>query len=187
MIRKVLDISALLLLIAVCLWGLRNQYLLDQVIQERKSLNERYEKMISQMEQQNAIHDQRIQDILDQAEQQLKQKKAQPSEPRGEKVLFEVTAYTAGPESTGKTPDHPEYGITASGKRVKENHTIACPKSIPFGTKIYIEDIGVRVCEDRGGAITEGKLDLYIPSLKEARKFGRRQLYGYILKEEEAI
>jgi len=29
--------------------------------------------------------------------------------------VMEATAYTNGPEDTGKTPGHPLYGITASG------------------------------------------------------------------------
>ena len=37
---------------------------------------------------------------------------------------FEITYYTAGAESTGKTPGHPAYGIT-SGTTVKEGQTIA--------------------------------------------------------------
>jgi hypothetical protein len=38
---------------------------------------------------------------------------------------FKITAYTAGPESTGKRPGDPEYGITASGEKVEEWITIA--------------------------------------------------------------
>jgi 3D (Asp-Asp-Asp) domain-containing protein len=96
--------------------------------------------------------------------------------------IYEITAYTAGYESTGKTPDHPEYGITASGVKAKENHTIACPKSMEFGTKVYIPYFDhTFVCEDRGGAITEGKLDVYMPGLQDALEFGRRELEVLVL------
>lgn len=99
--------------------------------------------------------------------------------------LYEVTAYTAGYESTGKTPDHPLYGITASGEYVRENHTLACPKSLPFGTRVEIPYFNnVFTCEDRGGAITDGKLDVFIPNLDEARAFGRRVLDVKILSVE---
>jgi len=98
---------------------------------------------------------------------------------------FEVTAYTAGPESTGKAPGHPEYGITASGERVKPDYTIACPPTIPFGTRIYIPYFdNTYVCEDRGSAITAGKLDVYMPDLADARAFGRRDLDVIVLTEE---
>ncbi|WP_440110180.1 3D domain-containing protein [Paenibacillus sp. QZ-Y1] len=90
---------------------------------------------------------------------------------------YSVTAYTAGKESTGKSYGDKNYGITASGEKVKENHTLACPKSIEFGTKIYIPYFdNTFVCEDRGGAIVSGKLDVYMGNLQDAKDFGRRQL-----------
>jgi 3D (Asp-Asp-Asp) domain-containing protein len=94
---------------------------------------------------------------------------------------FEVTAYTAGPESTGKSPGDAGYGITASGEHVQSNYTLACPPSMAFGTRLEIEGIGERVCTDRGGAIKEGRLDLYIAELKEARQFGRQRLQVLII------
>ena len=89
---------------------------------------------------------------------------------------FEVTSYTAHQESTGKEPGDKAYGITRSSKPVRAGVTIACPPSIAFGTRLEIESVGVRICEDRGGRITEGHLDIYIPNLKEAQAFGRQTL-----------
>jgi 3D (Asp-Asp-Asp) domain-containing protein len=100
--------------------------------------------------------------------------------------VYEVTAYTAGYESTGKTKDDPAYGVTASGKMVKEWHTVACPRSLKFGTKIYIPYFNQEfTCEDRGSAITEGKLDIYIANLDQALKFGRRNIEIMIIEEDE--
>jgi 3D (Asp-Asp-Asp) domain-containing protein len=53
-----------------------------------------------------------------------------------------------------------------------------------LGTRLEIEGVGVRVCEDRGGAITEGHIDVYMPQLKEARQFGRQRLKVRIIEEE---
>ena len=36
--------------------------------------------------------------------------------------VYKITAYTAGYESTGKTPEHPAYGITHPAQKVKEGH-----------------------------------------------------------------
>jgi 3D (Asp-Asp-Asp) domain-containing protein len=45
-----------------------------------------------------------------------------------------------------------------------------------FGTKVNIESVGVRICEDRGSAITEGHIDVYVNSLSVAQSFGRKNL-----------
>jgi 3D (Asp-Asp-Asp) domain-containing protein len=105
--------------------------------------------------------------------------------PAPEWITYEVTAYTAGPESTGKRPGDEGYGITTSGEPVREGYTLACPPSLAFGTRLAIEGIGERVCTDRGGAIKEGRLDLYIAELKEARQFGRQWLKVRILEGNE--
>lgn len=108
---------------------------------------------------------------------------------RGNKVkdkhYFEVTFYTAGYESTQKKKGDKGYGITASGTYVKEGRTVACPKSMEFGTKLYIDGFGYRVCEDRGGAIKTGKLDVYVDDLNKARKLGRQMLGVEILGKDD--
>lgn len=97
-------------------------------------------------------------------------------------LTFNATAYTAGPESTGKAPGDADYGITASGRHVQQGKTIACPKSITLGTSMEIEGLGVRTCDDRGGDITEGRLDIYFENVANAREFGRRTVRARILK-----
>ena len=99
-----------------------------------------------------------------------------------EPEVYEITAYTAGYESTGKTPEHPAYGITASGAVVKENYTIACPPELEFGTKVFIPYFSKTfVCEDRGGAIKGKTIDVYMEKLVDAKQFGRQMLEIYIL------
>jgi 3D (Asp-Asp-Asp) domain-containing protein len=94
---------------------------------------------------------------------------------------YEISAYTAGYESTQKQKGDKGYGITASGTYVEEGRTIACPPSLEFGTKLNIESVGLRICEDRGGAIKSGHLDLYMDSLNAAIEFGRKTLLVEIL------
>lgn len=99
---------------------------------------------------------------------------------------YEITAYTAGRESTGKSEGHPQYGITASGTEVLERRTLACPPSLAFGTRVYIPAFEtVFTCEDRGSDITEGRLDVYMASLRAAEIWGRQTLKVFILPEEE--
>jgi LysM repeat protein len=103
-----------------------------------------------------------------------------------EKVLTStLTAYTAGVESTGKSKDHPEYGITFSGKRVQEGRTIAVdPAVIELGTTVYIEGIGLRTAEDIGSAVKGTRIDVYIEDLEEALEFGvQKNVKVYVLSE----
>ncbi|MFF2484423.1 ubiquitin-like domain-containing protein [Paenibacillus sp. NPDC058071] len=104
---------------------------------------------------------------------------------KAKKVIKNVTltAYTADVESTGKDEDHPDYGITASGTKVREGRTIAVdPKIIPIGWWVYIEGIGFRRAEDTGSAIKGNKIDVYFDNSNIANKFGRKKGYTvYVL------
>ena len=103
------------------------------------------------------------------------------------KVLSaDLTAYTAGPESTGKAPGDPGYGVTASGAYVQDGHTIAVdPRIIPMGTKVYIEGLGIRVAEDTGGAIQGNRIDVYMSDLTAAIQFGyKKNIKVYVLDNQ---
>lgn len=97
-----------------------------------------------------------------------------------------ATGYTAGAESTGKTPDHPEYGITYSGVKVKRDlySTIAADLSIyPIGTILYIPDYGYGVVADKGGAINGNEIDLYYPTVEDVyKKWGKKEVKVYIIE-----
>ena len=92
-----------------------------------------------------------------------------------ESFIAECTAYTAGYESTGKTPDHPAYGITASGRKVSEGMIAADTSVLPFGTKVWIEGLGVFVVEDTGGDIKGNRIDIYMAL---ANAHYRKEKYG---------
>ena len=99
---------------------------------------------------------------------------------------FEITYYTAGPESTGKTPDHPAYGITRSGTVVEEGRTIATDWDVlPPGTKVYIDGIGERIVEDTGGAIVDKCIDVYVEDVDVALQGGRHKADVWIVKEKK--
>ncbi|MDI4649431.1 3D domain-containing protein [Cohnella hashimotonis] len=87
-----------------------------------------------------------------------------------------LTAYSAGPASTGKDVGDVGYGITASGTRVSEGRTIAVdPDVVPLGWWVYIEGIGFRRAEDTGSAIKGKKIDVYYDSERYANKFGKKR------------
>ena len=86
----------------------------------------------------------------------------------------ELTAYTSGYESTGKTPNDIGYGITSSGKKVSQGTLAADTRFFPYGTKLYIEGLGVFEVQDTGGDIKGNRLDIWFENLDEAIKFGRQ-------------
>jgi 3D (Asp-Asp-Asp) domain-containing protein len=94
-----------------------------------------------------------------------------------EKFTINASAYTAATDECGKND-----GITASGLKVKENRTLACPQAFPFGTKVQIEGVGTLVCEDRGGAIKGNHFDIYVETKKEAFAFGRQNLLAEVVE-----
>jgi 3D (Asp-Asp-Asp) domain-containing protein len=99
--------------------------------------------------------------------------------------VFSVSSYCNCYECTNKHPGDPAYGITTSGTVAKRG-TIAAPKGIPFGTRIYIPGVGVCVVEDRGGAIRGNRLDVWRNSHAEALRFGRQELLCEILLDAPA-
>ncbi|QHW30702.1 hypothetical protein GZH47_07415 [Paenibacillus rhizovicinus] len=97
-----------------------------------------------------------------------------------------ATGYTAGVESTGKKPGHPQYGITYSGVKVRRDFvsTIAAdPKVFPIGTVLYVPGYGYGIVADTGSAIKGRKIDLYFETRKQVfKQWGKRKVTVYVLK-----
>lgn len=97
---------------------------------------------------------------------------------------MEISAYTAGPESTGKYPDYSGYAKTALGTIAAKGRTVSAGPQFPLGTtQLYIPlfdssseafaslpaqlqqywdgNRGLFVVEDRGGGINGNKVDIY--------------------------
>jgi 3D (Asp-Asp-Asp) domain-containing protein len=98
-----------------------------------------------------------------------------------------ATGYTAGKESTGKTKDHPLYGITFSGVQVRRDlySTIAADLDVfPLGTLLYIPNYGFGVVADIGSAIQGNKIDLYYETVDDVfRLWGKRKVDVYIIEK----
>ncbi len=75
--------------------------------------------------------------------------------------------------------------VTASGARTEPGVTVAAGPGVPFGTEVYIDGLGWRTVHDRGGAITNGKLDVAVWSKSEAYSRGREHRTVIIQKESE--
>jgi 3D (Asp-Asp-Asp) domain-containing protein len=98
-----------------------------------------------------------------------------------------ATGYTAGIESTGKSPNHPGYGITYSGVKVKRDlySTVAADLNVfPIGTILFIPDYGFGVVADKGGAIKGNKVDLYYDTVKDVyEQWGKKTLEIYVIQK----
>ncbi len=66
--------------------------------------------------------------------------------------------------------------ITASGARVEIGVTVAAGPSIPFGTVVLVQGMGMFEVQDRGGLIRDGCLDIAVSSRKMALAWGRQQV-----------
>ncbi len=73
-------------------------------------------------------------------------------------VRMRVTSYTAA--SSGKAPDHPQYGITASGAPAG-NGVVAIDRSVvPFRSYVYVPGYGRALAGDTGGGVRGRWIDL---------------------------
>lgn len=97
--------------------------------------------------------------------------------------VAEATAYTLDFASTGRHPDHPLFGVTASGMMAQVGVVAVDTNVIPFHTRLYIEGYGFAVAGDRGGAIRGEKVDLFFDTREETVQFGRRHIRVWILDE----
>ncbi|MCS0788132.1 3D domain-containing protein [Cytobacillus pseudoceanisediminis] len=97
-----------------------------------------------------------------------------------------ATGYTAFYESTGKNPDHPSFGITYSGVKVKRDlySTVAADLNVfPIGTILFVPGYGYGVVADKGGAIKGNKLDLYYETVDDVyNNWGKKTLDVYIVE-----
>lgn len=91
---------------------------------------------------------------------------------------FVATAYCICYDCCGKTPEHPAYGITASGKRATPGRTVAVdPYIVPLGSTVIVKVDGKEyeyIAEDTGSAIKGNKVDICYESHEQAKQFGRR-------------
>ncbi|KAA0941000.1 DUF348 domain-containing protein [Sporosarcina sp. ANT_H38] len=90
----------------------------------------------------------------------------------GKEFYVTATAYTAYCNGCS--------GITRTGINLRANPNLKViavdPSLIPLGSKVWVEGYGYAVAGDTGGAIKGKKIDLHVPTEKDAYKFGRRQV-----------
>ncbi len=113
-----------------------------------------------------------------QVESTEKAEETPAEEIQGQTFAVEATAYTAGCAGCS--------GITATGINLNNDpyaKVIAVdPNVIPLGTQVYVEGYGYAIAGDTGGAIKGYKIDIHVPTKKEAYNWGRRTVEITILE-----
>jgi 3D (Asp-Asp-Asp) domain-containing protein len=96
--------------------------------------------------------------------------------PMGE---YRITGYSPCVKCCGKSD-----GITADGTYAPgfKGRLASAPKDIPFGTKLWVEGVGVVEVHDRGGAIKGRRLELFFQKYNEALQWGvqKRQVWMWM-------
>lgn len=85
--------------------------------------------------------------------------------------IYKVTAYCSCTKCCGSHAN----GYTASGTKAVAGRTVAASSNLAYGTKLNING-KTYVVEDRGGAITGNRIDIYVNSHSEALAWGVKYL-----------
>jgi 3D (Asp-Asp-Asp) domain-containing protein len=110
-------------------------------------------------------------------------------------ALFALVVVPTTAEATRRTPPPPvktirlaataycSSGRTRSGERTRVGTVAADPRVLPIGTvlRIYPHRRTYTVT-DTGSGVKGRKLDIYMPSCRKARAFGRRRIRVEIVK-----
>ena len=95
---------------------------------------------------------------------------------------FTVTAYAPlDPNAIPGMCYSGDPNVTASGLPPVPGETVAAGPGIPFGSGVWIEGVGIRTVNDRGGRITDRHVDLVVETQTEAREIGRESVRGLVL------
>lgn len=86
-------------------------------------------------------------------------------------IIFKVTGYCSCSKCCGKFSS----GFTSSGTKATAGRTVAASSKYDFGTELLINGL-TYVVEDRGGAISDDRIDIYFDSHAEAIAWGVRYL-----------
>jgi rare lipoprotein A len=94
-------------------------------------------------------------------------------------VIF-AAALSARVLSTFQAAAYSVTGTTSSGDLTSRGTVAADPAVLPVGTRIRITGAGrysgVYVVNDTGPKIAGARIDIYMPSRLEAKRFGRRRV-----------
>ena len=96
--------------------------------------------------------------------------------------VYEVTGYAPlDPNAVEGMCFSGDPNVTASGGSPIPYLTVAASREFEFGQRLWVEGVGVVEVNDRGGAIKGKRLDLVLPTRKEALIWGKKRLRVVVL------
>jgi 3D (Asp-Asp-Asp) domain-containing protein len=101
----------------------------------------------------------------------------------GDKDATKLIAAAAAPQTYLATA-YNLSGRTASGKPVSKGIIAADPGVLPMGTRVRLEAgpySGEYLVADTGGSVRGRKIDVWVPTMREACRFGRRSVKLIVL------
>jgi 3D (Asp-Asp-Asp) domain-containing protein len=85
-----------------------------------------------------------------------------------------------------KATAYAQHGTTASGERTRRGVIAADPHVLPIGSKVKVTGAGpysgIYDVKDTGKRIKGRKIDVFMPSHREAKRFGKRNVQVKVVK-----
>lgn len=77
-----------------------------------------------------------------------------------------------------------KVGYTSKGTRADVGTIAADPRSVPYGTKLFVQGYGFGVVEDTGGALKGNHIDIFFNSHSQAMRWGVKSMKVAVWKPE---
>lgn len=152
----------------------------NQLLDDNKKLKVEVKKLNDALLKRNAEYERKIRQL----EGQLRAKQANYLSSRGDSppsvktIRVTATAYTAYCKGcSGKTTTGIDLRKNPDAKVVAVD-----PSIIPLGSKVWVEGYGYAIAADTGGGIDGYEIDVFIPNVSDAMKWGRRTVIIKILQ-----
>ena len=124
------------------------------------------ETLLSPFQSQTSQQDKAVDNALREADETLSAPLKEEPKGIGPATHYVATAYSL-------------RGRTASGRMVSKGLIAADPRVLPLGSRVKLEAGGYSgeyLVADTGGMIKGKRIDIWIPSSREAMRFGRRKV-----------
>ena len=97
---------------------------------------------------------------------------------RGRVLTMHASAYDPSPATIGRGAT----GLTKTGIRADYGIVAVDPRTIPLGSRVFVEGYGYAIAADIGSAIKGNRIDLCYMSRSTALRFGRKTVRVHVLR-----